>query len=358
MSLHQQFVNSLHQQTDDSIRIIRFSLGVAIAIAIAFGFNWPLAFITPVFVTKFLGNRMAKLPFKALTGVLLVSVAAFIAGILVTRFLLPFPIVFILVMTLLIFAISYWSYSGANDFVITMLLVGFTLVPMLGLAHQQVASIVSISFLFSCFMAVLITMIMHELVPDKLAVIAEQKKQKLEIKRMETRFQLALLSTIIIMPVVIFFFYFGLTNAILVLLFVAILAQKPDLLMGLQGAKALLVGNTLGGLCAIVMFNVLIVAPTYTFLVLVFAVVIVYFARLIFSESPLSPIYAMALTTVIVLISMGSLGDANTGEKFYTRIFQIGCACGYVIFATFISRPWLTEIKDKYIQSTATIHRS
>ncbi|WP_068544826.1 DUF2955 domain-containing protein [Thalassotalea crassostreae] len=352
MSLLQNWIHTLHQHTDDTIRIIRFTVGVTLAVAIAFWFNWPLAFITPVFVTKFLGNRAAKVPFKALLSIMLVCTAAFIAGILVTRFLLPFPVVFILIMTLIIFGISYWGYSGVNDIVITMLLVGFTIVPMLGLLHQQVASVVTISFLFSCFMALLITMVIHEIVPDKTNVKSEQKKQKMDITSKEIRFQLALLSTIIIMPVLIFFFYFSLTDAILVLIFVAILAQKPDLLMGMQGTKALLVGNTLGGIFAIIMFNVLTIAPTYLFLILVFSFVNIYFARLVFSSSPLSPIYAMALTTIIVLISMGSLGEANTGEKFYTRIFQIACACGYVIFATYISSPWLSEIKNKYIQTT------
>ncbi|MEW6997709.1 DUF2955 domain-containing protein [Colwelliaceae bacterium BS250] len=349
-SLH----TKLHQQTDDAIRIIRFTIGVTIAIAIAFGFNWPLAFIAPVFVTKFLGNRGSKLPFKALVAVLLVSTAAFIVGILLTKFLLPFPVVFILMMTLMIFLVSYWGYSGGNEFVITMLLVGFTLVPMLGLLHQEIASIVTVSFLFSCLVALLITMVMHELVPDKQDVITEQKKDKLQIENIATRFQLALLSCIIIMPVVIFFFYLGLSSSILILIFVAILAQKPDLLIGLKGAKALMVGNTLGGIIAIIMYNFLTVAPTYTFLLLVFAFASIYFARLIFSESPLSPLYAMAFTTVIVLIANGTLGDASAGEKFYTRIIQIGCACGYVIFATYITRPWLSQIKDRYLQLPAT----
>lgn len=342
--------SKLHQQSDDTIRSIRFLLGVTIAVAIAFGFNWPLSFITPLFVTKFLGGRSAKLPFKALVGILLVSAAAFIAGIIVTRFLLPFPVVFILIMTLILFSVSYWGYSGANDFVITMLLVGFTLIPLLALIHQEVATIVTVSFLFSCLMSLLITMIMHELVPDKPDVFLDQVKAKLQINNTIIRFQLAVLSTLIIMPMVIFFFYFSLSNLILILVFVAILAQKPDLLVGLQGTKALLVGNSLGGIVAIMMYNVLVIAPTFTFLVLMFALTSGYFARLIFSPSPLSPLFAMAFTTVIVLIANASSSEGGAGQEFYIRILQIGGACGYVVFATYISRPWLSQIKARYQQ--------
>ena len=342
------FNNALHQQTPERIRIIRFTVGLTLAIAISFGFNWPLAFITAVFTAKFLGTDAAKLPFKVLLGIFIVSLTAFCAGILVTRFLLPFPIVFILIMTLIIFLVSYWGYSGGNDFVITMLLVGFTLVPMLGLFKQEVASVVTIGFLFSCLMALIITMIMHELIPDKPNTQYKDKEEKEGLKLKSTRFQLALLSTIIIMPAIIFFFYFGLTSSMLILVFIAILAQKPDLLMGMQGSKALLVGNTIGGLVAIAVYKLLLIAPTYTALVLLFAVVNIYFAKLIFSDKPLAPLFAMAITTVIILISSGSTGDAGAGGKFYIRILQIGAACGYIIFATYLTAPLLTQIKSAY----------
>lgn len=342
----------LHKQTPERIRIIRFTVGLTLAVAIAFWFNWPLAFISAVFTAKFLGTNAPKIPFKALLGIFIVSVSAFCAGILVTRFLLPFPAVFILIMTLLIFLVSYWGYSGGNDFVITMLLVGFTLVPMLGLFKQEVASVVTIGFLFSCFMALLITMIMHELIPDNPQTKFEKKAEKQGLKLKSTRFQLASLSTIIIMPAIVFFFYFGLTSSILILAFIAILAQKPDLLMGMQGSKALIVGNTIGGLVAIVVYKFLLIAPTFTALVLLFAVVNIYFAKLIFSNRPMAPLFAMAITTVIILISSGSTGDAGAGGKFYIRIVQIGAACGYIIFATYLTAPLLTQIKSAYKEKT------
>ncbi|WNC73000.1 DUF2955 domain-containing protein [Thalassotalea psychrophila] len=342
----------LHKQTPERIRIIRFTIGVTLAIAIAFGFDWPLAFIAAVFTANFLGNNSPKLPFKALFGILIVSITAFCAGILVTRFLLPFPIVFILIMTLLIFLVSYWGYSGGNDFVITMLLVGFTLVPMLGLFKQEVASVVTIGFLFSCLIALLITMIMHEIIPDNPNTEYEDKVEKQGLKLKSTRFQLALLSTIIIMPAIVFFMFFGLTSSLLILVFIAILAQKPDLLMGMKGSKALLLGNTIGGLAAIAVYKLLLIAPTFTALVLLFAVVNIYFAKLIFSDNPLAPLFAMALTTMIILISSGSSGDAGAGGKFYIRILQIGAACGYIIFATYLTTPLLTQIKSAYKAKT------
>ncbi|OUS25564.1 hypothetical protein A9Q98_12160 [Thalassotalea sp. 42_200_T64] len=337
---------NLKTQRANSVRAIRLTIGLTFCIAIAFGVNWPLSFIAPVFAAKFLGNKKPKMPFKMLVAILLVGVVAFCSGILITSMFLPYPGVFILITTLLIFLVSYWSHSGGNEFVITMLLIGFTLVPMLALVHVDVANVVITGFLFSFFIALLTTMIMHEIIPDNAEDVPQSTPIKPELKPVETRFQLAVLSTIIIMPVLVFFLYYGLTSSLLILIFVAILAQKPDLLVGLKGSKALLVGNSIGGLFAIIAYSLLVIVPDFVFLILLFACINIYFAKLTFSDRPLAPIYAMAHSTIIILIAAGSLSDAGAGEKFYIRILQIAAACGYIIFTTYLATPFLKRIEN------------
>jgi hypothetical protein len=329
------------------IRIIRFFVGVLCAIIIAYIFDWPFAFITPVFVAKFLGNKNGKLPFKKLFSVFFIILSALILGGIITRLFLPFPIVFMLIMTLLIFWISYWNNSGGNDLIITMLLVGFTVIPMLALLHPQIAHVFTIGFLMSCFISLVITMVMHELISDnKQSDLIESNdipKEK-SIASKESRVKLALLSTLMIMPIMVFFFSFNLSSSVLILAFIAMLAQKPDLVAGVKGSKALLVGNILGGLVAIAMYNTLTFVPNFTFLILLFALIIIIFAKLIFSDRALAPLYAMAFTTVIILVFGATLSTADADEKFYTRIFQIGCACTYVIFVTIAANPLIIKI--------------
>lgn len=330
------------------IRILRFFFGVMFAIVLAYIGNWPFAFITPVFVAKFLGNNKGKLPFKKLVTIFLIILSAFILGGIITRLLLPFPIVFILIMTLLIFWISYWNNSGGNELVITMLLVGFTVIPMMGLLHQDIAQTFTIGFLFSCFVSLIITMLMYELIADK--QITNEKK-KVEDALTETllaerpeRIKFAILSTLMIMPVMIFFFAFNLSSSVLILTFIAMLAQKPDLVTGIKGSKALLVGNTIGGIVAIGMYNLLTVAPNFTFLVLLFSCFVISFSQAIFSEKAMASLYAMAFTTVIILVFGATLSTADADEKFYTRIAQIACACSYVVFATIATTPLIKKI--------------
>ncbi|TLU66751.1 DUF2955 domain-containing protein [Thalassotalea litorea] len=342
------FTRFLWSYPVNTIRTIRLVVGLGAAIAIAFGYNWPLAFLCPVLASKFLATDKPKVPFKTLGNIFLIVVVAFSSGILVTRFLLPFPVVFMLVSLLLIFWLSYWSHSGGNEFVITMLLIGFTIIPLLALLHQAVVIEVTYGFIFSCLMALVITMMAHELIPDKPGTSYVNAKKAAQAERnlpKQTRLQLAYLSTIIIMPVLTMFLMLDLSNAILVLVFVAILAQKPNLLVGIQGAKALLLGNSIGGIFAMLIYATLVMVPQYSFLILLFLLLFLYFGGLIFSARPLAPIYAMAMTTVIILVSSATLGNADADEKFYTRLIQVAMACGYIIFATTLTRPYLNKIQ-------------
>lgn len=326
------------------IRVFRFFVGTVFTIAIAFAVNWPFAFIAPIFVAKFLGNKNSKLPFKKILSIFLIICTAFILGGIATRLLLPFPVVFILIMTLLIFWISYWNNSGGNELVITMLLVGFTAIPLLGQLHQDAAELFTVGFLFSCFVSLLTTMIMHEIIPDKV-INNEKRSDKISVlPKKAVRVKFALLTTLMIMPVMVFFFSFNLTSSALILVFIALLAQKPDLVMGVKGSKALLIGNSVGGIIAIVMYNSLIIVPSFTSLILLFSLVVIVLGNKIFSDHPTAPLYAMALSTVIILVSSATMGNADADEKFYTRIIQIACACSYVILATIAAMPLIKKI--------------
>ena len=234
---------NLSKQSENSIRTIRFTLGVTLTIALAFGVNWPLAFITPMFVAKFLGSKKPKMSFKTIMAIFSVMLIAFTFGILITRLLLPYPIVFVLIATLTVFWVAYWSHSGGNEFAITMLLVGITVIPMIGLLHQAAAIQFTLGFLSSCLLSLFIVMIMYEVVPDKASSITEEEveAEKPALAPKITRIQLSILTTIIIMPAMCMFLFFDLSSAVLILAFIAILAQKPDVLIGLKGSKALLV---------------------------------------------------------------------------------------------------------------------
>jgi len=327
------------------MQIMRFATGLLVAIALAYGFNWPLAFLTPVLVAKFLGPNTTRIKLSGLLTLFIIIAAAFFVGFALSSSLINYPVVFILVVTLILFWLAYWGNSGGNEIAITMLLVAITLIPMLSMLHPMIAKQAILGVLCSCVVALMITLICNEIfvkgIGDKLA------EQAAPIADHAVRVRMSLLSVVMIVPVLVFFLYFQLTGAVLVLIFIAILAQKPDFVAGVKGASALLLGNSIGGIAAILMFSLLLAAPNYSFALLLYAIVILIFSQFIFSNRKLSPIYAMALTTVIIIISGSTLEDGGASSKFYMRIFQIAMACGYIVLVTWLMSPLLGKIENQ-----------
>ena len=325
---------------------LRFIIGLVVSIIIAFGFNWPFAFIMPVFVAKFLASNKPPPSIKVLATIFIIISAAVFIGGLITKILLPYPVVFLLMMTLAIFWISYWNKSGGNELAVTMLLICSMVIPMLGLIDPKVAEIFTFGFLTSCFYALAVTLVMNSLMPNKEVVEVDDITDVSQSEPKPVRVKFALLSTLMIIPVMIFFFYFSLSGSVLILVFVAIMAQNIDLVAGVKGSKALLIGNSLGGLVAILIYALLVLVPTFSFLILLMALTVALFAKLIFSKHPLAPLFAMALGTVIILVSSATLGNADADEKFYTRILQIAAACFYIIFSTIAATPLIKKISE------------
>ncbi|SES66403.1 DUF2955 domain-containing protein [Thalassotalea agarivorans] len=341
-------LGSRSELTTREWQFLRFVFGVTLSIALAYAINWPLSFVAPVFTAKFLAPGTPRIPLKLLVSILMVIATAFILAILFTKVLVQYPIVFMMCCTLIVFWIAYWANSGGNEFVITMLLVGLTLVPLLSFMHPALVTQVTLGLLFSCLIALTIAMISNELFIKGTSPAAKKTAQAQLDKATKTK--LAMLTTVLIIPMLAFFLFNNLTGGILVIVFIAIMALKPDIVAGVQGAKALLIGNALGGVAAIVVYNFLIIAPNYTFAILVYASAICLFTLKILKEDKLAPIYTMALTTMIIIVSGASLGDGGASSKFYTRLGQIALACTYIIFAMFVV-DWLTT-RRKNRQST------
>ena len=116
------------------------------------------------------------------------------------------------------------------------------------------------------------------------------------------------------------------------LLFIAMLAQQPDVKIGVKGSMALIIGNTAGGVAAIVFYNLLIAVPDYVFLILLTILFSLFFGERIFSGKPMAGLYAAAFSTVILLVG-STTGDfgGDAGSKFYIRIVQIIAAAVYIV---------------------------
>jgi hypothetical protein len=317
------------------VRILRLAMGVTVTVGLALGIGWKLSFITPVLVASFLSAPAPGPSARAGLGIILSIAGAFALGVVVTLALVPYPPVCLLAIALLLFLIFYWNLGGAPPFLVTMLLIAVTVIPLMGTQSGALVVEFAKGFLLSGSIAVGLVYVAHALLPDP-TTLASQAPPPAPAPSMppDERLRLAVISTAVVFPLAVLFLTFQLTGALLVLVFVALLAQQPSLVTGLKGGLFLIAGSLLGGITAVVFYNLLIAVPSFFFLLLLTLLVCLLYGEQIFSDNRVGALFASGITTVFVLIGSGTgpIGD-EADAKFYTRIFLIIVATVYMVGA-------------------------
>ncbi len=320
------------------IRALRLALGVTLAMAVAQGFAWPLAFIAPILTTSFMNSKKPCPGFKQGLSLLIVIVIACLAGLGISWFFIDYPLLCMLIIGLALMNIFYLNTGGFSPFLVVLLLICCTLLPVLAQQSFVLALLVSFGLLFAPLVALLINWLLHALLPDN--DISEQQIESadaLEVKHekpIPQRVKTTLTSLVAVMPVVLLVFTLELTNSALIMIFAVMLAQNPDLQTGYKGCIALILGNSIGGLIAAAMFTLLTFIPSYWFMLMLSFLVASVCAQTAFSDRKMAPLAGMVLSTVVLLVGSALLsGDVTAGEKFLTRILQIFLLTLYIVGA-------------------------
>ena len=331
------------------IRILRFTFGVTLSVAASFAFAWPLFFVTPIFVAKFLGSQEPCPNFLAGLAVTLVIGIGCGVGLAITYFTVHYPIVCLLTISILLFHIFYANVRGVSPLVVAFLLIGITAIPLMGTVSFGLATSITGGLMLSGGLAFIFVWIAHGFIPDRVSEVNKAAAPAAH-PPMTDREQIrsAAISTLVVLPVILIFFMFQMTNMLLVMIFIAMLAQTPDVKTGAKGSAALVIGNTAGGIAAILFYNLLVAVPNFVFLILLTVLFSLFFGERLFSGKPLTGLYATAFSTVILLVgsTTGDMGG-DAESKFYTRIAQIILAGAYIVGA-FMLLELLSRRKQKH----------
>ncbi len=316
-----------------SFDVLRYALGSTILVAIVMLTQWPLGYILPVLALSFLASGGPSPTMKSGVLYFLAIALAMFFGLWLTKQLLPYPIVLILAMSLVIFSITFTQKSIFSPFVKTFMLIACLLVPILGLLMKEVAVIVTYSLVFNAAMAIILVWMVFFFFPFKPNLekgVAAKQVEKGSLTRL-IRHQAAMRSVLVIMPLALAYMVFDWTSSVLTLIFVALLGMQPAFQKGLKAGGAMILGNTLGGLVAIICYELMTVVPELPFFLMIILLVGLIFGRKVFSGKPSSALYGMAFSTFLLIICSSVLSDStDAGEKVWERVILIFFAVIYV----------------------------
>jgi hypothetical protein len=318
-------------KNDFNNKVLRLSLGITFGLGVAQIGNWQLSFLLPIFMSMLLSGP--KINLKMGIGFVAMILIGTMLGMVLTVTVVHLPFVCLLVISTLMFHIFYAANKGLSPLLVVMLLMGVTAIPLVGLQSSAMAWMIVQGLFIGGTLAVVFAVVFFWLIPE----VEVTDKAAAGATQIESPLRSAVVSVLVILPLVILFYTFSLTGGILVFVFAAILAQTPDLTAGIRGSAGLLIANALGGVFAIIVYSLLVAMPEYAFMLLLVFIVSLMFAQKIFSTSPYAALYSTAYTAVLLLVG-NSIGDTSdsAAENFLIRILQIMMAATYIVSAFYI----------------------
>lgn len=315
----------------ESIPILRYSLGTCFILAVSSLINYPLSFLTSILALGYMAPGTKPITFKQ--GLKFIITLTIITGLAVmfSDFFVNIPLIFVPLMTL---AILWIYYSDKLTPMIKLFsLISILVIPLLSLEGTGVGSIVALSLVLNALMAVTLSQLVFLVFPFCSADMAFAKQQSNETQKTnKERYIYAVNIVLILMPLVLLFFAFQLSGGLLILIFTAILSMNPAL-ANLKTGAVMVAANILGGLFAILAYNLLVIVPLLPFMILITLLVGLLFGSKLFSKNKFAALFGSGFSTfMLVLVSVTS-SNQNAGDKVWTRVIQITIAVIYVVIA-------------------------
>jgi len=329
-----------------SLRTLRYALGSTIAMSVAMGFNWQLAFLAPVLSLSFLASPAPRPSLKQGGIFVAVIAVACLVGLKLGQYLISYPLVYIPFTGLLLLRIFYMMASGRSPLLTMWLLIAMLVIPLITITSPAIANMVALGILTGAAVTIIVVWLTYGLLPDPPGAHASDAPaataQKATPPAME-RFKTAAISTLVVLPVLVLFYSFKLQSALLILVFVALLSAHTGFAANFKAGGALIVGNVIGGAAAILMYELLCMVPQFYFLVLVTFLAGLVFGTRVFTDNPMAKLWGMAFSTLLLIIgSTTASGSDEAGSAVYTRVLQITIAVVWVVMAS--------GVADRYIR--------
>ncbi|EKO3782344.1 DUF2955 domain-containing protein [Vibrio harveyi] len=319
-------------------RILRFTIGVGLAVFLAAWINWQLAFVAPVFTAKFLVDK-PNLHRETIYELLLALIATMGLGLLLSGGITQYPIVLLIAVGLMM-AWGYYLFTDPKwNLFATILLIAVLMLPFMAINNPAISVVLASGLAISGAVSVAIFALVHIYLPEPDSEFAGYAAPPIgKEQRWHASFRAMLTS----FPVVCFFFVFQISEALLTMMFVALLSLMITSEKSVKLSAFLIISNGIGGILAILAFSILAIVPSIFFYTAFIALLAVLIGKKIYTVPEKAPIFATAFSTLLVLIGSTLMSSGDIDSNTFIRIFQLVLVGTYMILASLFleTRQW------------------
>ncbi|WP_447468909.1 DUF2955 domain-containing protein [Vibrio harveyi] len=319
-------------------RILRFTIGVGLAVFLAVWINWQLAFVAPVFTAKFLVDK-PNLHRETIYELLLALIATMGLGLLLSGGITQYPIVLLIAVGLMM-AWGYYLFTDPKwNLFATILLIAVLMLPFMAINNPAISLVLASGLAISGAVSVAIFALVHIYLPEPDSEFAGYAAPPIG---KEQRWYASFRAMLISFPVVCFFFIFQISEALLTMMFVALLSLMITSEKSVKLSAFLIISNGIGGILAILAFSILAIVPSIFFYTAFIALLAVLIGKKIYTVPEKAPIFATAFSTLLVLIGSTLMSSGDIDSNTFIRIFQLVLVGTYMILASLFleTRQW------------------
>ncbi len=343
------------------VRILRLALGTSLALWVSQVAMWPLSFIAPVFATVFLGLPMPPLKLKAAVMIIVVFSVALSAGTWLLPELMYRPAVGIVLLILALYWSFYYTAKGGSPLVGTFATVGIALSAAVGSVSIDLALGIIGWLVFGAAIGIIFVWIGHALLPDSMAAPVAQvpagKEQPAAPDPVLARWS-AFRSLVIVFPVALWFLVSPESASYLaVMIKVASMGQQATNEDTRKAGKSLLMSTFIGGVGAVIAWQMLSIAPTLSLYTVIVALAgLVIGARVFQGDglAPNGPTWSYAYLTMLVILAPAVLDTSGVaaGAKFNDRLVMFVLTTVYAVVAVNIVDAFRPKRIARYLASS------
>ncbi|WP_050918866.1 DUF2955 domain-containing protein [Vibrio campbellii] len=319
-------------------RILRFTIGVGLAVFLAAWINWQLAFVAPVFTAKFLVDK-PNLHRETIYELLLALIATMGLGLLLSGGITQYPIVLLIAVGLMM-AWGYYLFTDPKwNLFATILLIAVLMLPFMAINNPAISLVLASGLAISGAVSVAIFALVHIYLPEPDSEFAGYAQPPIG---KEQRWHASFRAMLISFPVVCFFFIFQISEALLTMMFVALLSLMITAEKSVKLSAFLIISNGIGGMLAISAFSILAIVPNIFFYTAFISLLAVWIGKKIYTVPEKAPIFATAFSTLLVLIGSTLMSSGDIDSNTFIRIFQLVLVGTYMILASLFleTRQW------------------
>ena len=315
--------------------ILRFAVGTTAAYTICEYMNWQPSALAAVLSGIVLAKLPVAPPLKVgLALILVMSVSAWFF-LALTMWLHEAPLILFGLIGVILFLAFHLLAQAKAQLPLTLMLICVALMPIITLTHPDQAPAMRRILSQAMIWAVIMAWVMHAFWP-KIARVPPAPPQQAAGAPAAT----ALVGTLIVLPVMLVYWMFGLTDAMPVLIQVVLLVAKMEEERSAASAMAKLISNFLGGFVGLATYLVLGIAPTLVTFALIVFILSMWFGYQISKGGVRGSNAELAFNATMVIFGLFLLkGDTNAGAWFARMVqFFIGCSFAVGMMALFWPR--------------------